>query len=122
MTTSPNVVVSKTISICAAHTILNHPGKCARPHGHNYKVEVQAFGQINPSTGMVVDFYDMKRHIDTVIEVPCDHRDLNQVYPDIITTAENLAVRWLKELHDLDARYCRVRVWETDTCYAEAAY
>jgi len=112
--------VTKRIRICAAHHIPNHRGKCARPHGHNYTIDVTATGEINPETGMVIDFYDMKEHLKFVIESPCDHQDLNLVYPDLITTAENLAIRWLYEMCQLDGRYASIRVYETDDCYAEA--
>lgn len=113
--------VTKIVNICAAHLIPNHPGKCARPHGHNYKIEVTARGEVNPRTGMVIDFYHMKEDIQKVIELPCDHMDLNQVYPGMLTTAENLAQQWLLQLSQLNSCYVRIRVWETDTCYAEAA-
>lgn len=111
--------VWKIVEISAAHCIPNHPGKCARPHGHNYKIEVGIAGDINPETGMVKDFYEVKQDIAETIEGPCDHQDLNKVYPGLLTTAENLAVLWLAALRARDPRYCAIRVWETASCLAE---
>lgn len=111
--------VTKIVNICAAHQIPNHWGKCARPHGHNYRIEVTAEGEVNPSTGMVHDFYHIKQDVKLVIEDPCDHQDLNQVYPNMITTAENLAMVWLDQLHSINPVYRHIRVWETDSGYVE---
>lgn len=115
----PQAAVWKRIEISAAHHIPNHKGKCAREHGHNYVVEIGVVGPVNPETGMVKDFYDIKTDIDLVIVQPCDHRDLNQVYKGMLTTAENLAVTWLQQLRKLDDRYTVVRVFETSTSFVE---
>ena len=38
-------------------------GKCNNPngHGHNYVLEVTVAGEIDPTTGMVVDLKDLKK-------------------------------------------------------------
>lgn len=112
-------MVIKRIHISAAHHIPNHPGKCAREHGHNYIIEVGVQGPINAETGMVKDFYTIKTDLLDVIEIACDHRNLNLVYPDMLTTAENLATRWLTELIKRDSRYEFIRVYETADCWVE---
>jgi 6-pyruvoyltetrahydropterin/6-carboxytetrahydropterin synthase len=118
----PNSVVTlrKLVRIEAAHCIANHPGKCARPHGHSYVIEVFIKGRVDQETGMVKDFYEIKEDCNQVIEV-CDHRDLNEMFPDMLTTAENLALYFLGELRVRDWRYICVRVHETATGYAEAS-
>lgn len=117
-------MVIKRIKISCAHSIPNHPGKCAREHGHNYTIEVGVQGPINATTGMVKDFYTIKQDLHEVIDEPCDHRNLNLVYPGILTTAENLACLWLQELITRDSMYTFIRVYETDDCFVEvwAAY
>lgn len=124
--------VCKTLEISAAHDIPNHPGKCKNYHGHNYKIEVwarrkEAASPIDVTTGMVVDFGAMKEIIERVVKDRCDHQYLNHVYPTMITTAENLAVTWLRELNDQrrpssEWFFTQVRVWETSTCFAQASY
>lgn len=127
-------VVRKEINISAAHQLPFHQGKCLRPHGHNYRVVAYAKGE-RDANGLVIDFYDVSSHLESTVG-RFDHTDLNpmhRVKKDevtsilgatkdgwIPTTAENLAEAWLYDLQQLDARYCGLRVWETDTCYAQA--
>lgn len=72
-------------------------GKCARPngHGHNYHLEVTVKGEIDPRTGMIVDFVALEQLIkDNVLE-PLDHTFLNKDIPyfeKVVPTAENIAV------------------------------
>lgn len=124
------VSVRKAIRISAAHHIPNHPGKCARPHGHNYLVEVWATGDVDPETGMVKDFYDIGHDLEVVVG-HYDHQDLNEMLVDQptwkhthyeFTTAENLAMFWLIQLRVYSDKYDRIRVWETDDSYAEASW
>jgi 6-pyruvoyltetrahydropterin/6-carboxytetrahydropterin synthase len=98
--------------IDAAHLIDNHPGKCKRLHGHTYKIEVLVDGEVDPKTGMVLDFGFIKEDFRTAIDLVADHQFLNEVYPDMLTTAENLAVRWLTDLRVLNQAYVGIRVWE----------
>lgn len=42
------------IRISAGHRILNHNGKCSRPHGHNYEVTIEVSGSLNEE-GWIVD-------------------------------------------------------------------
>jgi len=109
----------KRITISAAHWIPNHPGKCKNLHGHNYIVEVGIQGPVNPMTGMVKDFYEVKNDLSEVIDKPCDHKCLNDVYGSMLTTAENLAAMWLYELIKRDSRYEVVRVYETPDSWCE---
>jgi 6-pyruvoyltetrahydropterin/6-carboxytetrahydropterin synthase len=114
-----SIQVCKRSKLSSAHQLVKHRGKCSRLHGHNYVVEVFARGELD-GQGMIMDFDDIEAHIRREIIEPCDHRNLNEVYPDMDTTAESLALRWLSCLHAADLRFFRVRVWETDTCFAEA--
>ncbi len=45
----------------AAHRLPNVPAghKCARLHGHSYRVEVHVAGPVGAATGWVMDFGDM---------------------------------------------------------------
>lgn len=48
----------RPIRISSGHRILEHDGKCSRPHGHNYEVSVEIRGTISED-GFVVDKGDV---------------------------------------------------------------
>lgn len=48
----------RPIRISAGHRILHHDGKCSRPHGHNYAVQVAVTGELTDE-GWVVDKGDI---------------------------------------------------------------
>lgn len=131
---SATVVISRRESFNAAHELRNPDlseaenqrlyGKCANLHGHNYVIEVEVAGPVDPTTGYV---FDLKRLSDVIcrrIIDDVDHRNLNTDVPwldGLIPTAENLALafrdRIRTELPDGSLR--TVRVWETDKNWAE---
>ena len=55
------MLLSKIFTIAAAHNIENYKGKCENLHGHNYKLIVTVQGPVKDKTGMVMDFYDVKK-------------------------------------------------------------
>jgi 6-pyruvoyltetrahydropterin/6-carboxytetrahydropterin synthase len=94
----------------AAHDIPGHPGKCARLHGHSYRVEAEFAGDSLNGLGMLCDFADLKT---TLNEIVPDHAYLNDVLPGP-TTAECIA-RWLyDQLGERGLPVAAVTVWETE--------
>src|SRR5437762_2735443 len=79
----------------AAHRLPRVPTghKCARLHGHSYRVEVHISGPVNPEYGWVTDFADIKAAFAPVHET-LDHRYLNEIEGLENPTSENLA-RWV---------------------------
>lgn len=72
-------------------------GKCSNIHyhGHNYNLEVEVIGEINPETGFVVDLKWLSSLINQEVIEPFDHKNLNEDVPEfknINPTAENIAV------------------------------
>ena len=69
------------------------------PHGygHNYRLEVAVEGSIDPETSMIINLTDLDRILKEEVDVPLDHKNLNQDVSDFTRTpptAENLAV-WI---------------------------
>ncbi len=96
----------------AAHVIPGHPGKCARLHGHSYRVEAEFTGTELDHLGMLRDFGDLKAALDDILP---DHTYLNDVL-QTSTTAECIS-RWILErLLDRGLPVSAVTVWETERC------
>jgi 6-pyruvoyltetrahydropterin/6-carboxytetrahydropterin synthase len=130
---SSSVLVSRRESFNAAHQLRDPSlteaenrrlfGKCADLHGHNYTLEVVLAGEIDQTTGYVMDLKALSDVIHNRILEDVDHRNLNDVpwLGGLIPTAENLAAAfWERIRSELPAGMLRaVRVWETDKNWAE---
>lgn len=119
-------LLTKVFRFEAAHHLPGHRGKCARLHGHSYRLEITLRGPIKEAPGesdhgMVIDFGDLAQIVREAVISRLDHSDLNEV-TGIHTTAENLTY-WIWDalvaagLPD-DLLY-GVRLWETESGYAE---
>ena len=87
--------IYKAFHIEAAHRLPNLPPehKCSRLHGHSFRVEVHVGGPLDPKTGWIMDFADLRVAFAPVFET-LDHRYLNEVQGLENPTSENLA-RWI---------------------------
>jgi len=103
------ISISKTYSFDAAHRLyipeideaanVELFGKCYNPHGHTYSLEVHVQGEVSPVTGMVLNYHDIDKVVKPYLET-VDHQDLNEVFADILTTAENIVSRMAQHLLD----------------------
>ena len=87
--------IFKVFQIEAAHRLPNVPAghKCARLHGHSFRVEIHVSGEPQPHTGWVMDFADIKDAFEPILKV-VDHQYLNEIEGLANPTSENLA-RWV---------------------------
>ena len=98
----------------AAHVLPFHPGKCARMHGHSYRLEVAIRGPIQsegPARGMIEDFDTIKQIVRREVVDVLDHQTLNDLIEN--PTAEHI-VMWIwhrvaPHLRGLD----ELVLWET---------
>jgi len=79
----------------AAHRLPHVPEghKCARLHGHSFRVEVHVEGPVDPELGWVMDFADV-RAACAPLRDQLDHRYLNEIDGLDNPTSENVA-RWI---------------------------
>jgi len=72
--------IFKEFSFEAAHNLPFVPEghKCGRLHGHSYRVEVHATGPVDPLTGWLMDFGDIKAAFKPLLN-ELDHYYLNDV-------------------------------------------
>jgi len=133
----PRVKVTTELEFSAAHRLFNTEwteernqevfGGCANPnwHGHNYQLQVTVEGQVNPETGFVIDFRDLKLHVDSRVIDDLDHRNLDLDVPwmtGIISSAENLVVAiWARLVDGLPegVELSGLILWETPRSYVE---
>ena len=107
----------------SSHNLLNYDGKCARLHGHRYFYEVKVRNRIDPQSGMVMDFKELKAKTKQGLEELLDHEYLNEILP-FNTTAENMTV-WLFEYlskRELVKGIVEVSLWETPDCISTFTY
>ena len=110
----------------AAHKIDGYDGKCARMHGHSYKVHICAKShKLNPSKylkspDMVCDFRELKWAGSDSEKGGFDHGIINDLIP-VSTTAERIAEYIHQETKKRipDGIELTVTVWETDTSWVE---
>jgi 6-pyruvoyltetrahydropterin/6-carboxytetrahydropterin synthase len=87
--------IFKVFTLEAAHRLPNVPPghKCARLHGHSFRVEIHVSGDIDPQTGWVMDFAEIKASFQPLYD-RLDHHYLNDIEGLDNPTSERLAV-WI---------------------------
>jgi len=101
-------------------------GKCANRngHGHNYTLEVTVAGNVDATSGFVVDLKELKEILEREVVSVYDHRHLNLEVPEFktaIPTTENIAIAIWNRLEGKipGAKLHRVRVYEMDDLFAD---
>ena len=120
------------------HRLPEHFGQCKNIHGHSYKMLVEFEGDLDEQ-GMIIDYYDVEKIIDPIIE-HLDHAFMvnkndkvvieflekmnsKKVVVDFQSTAENICTYLLNEVRQAslpkNVTKIKVRVYETAQDYAE---
>lgn len=137
---------TRRFQFCSGHRVPGHAGGCSRPHGHNYVALVTCKG-LPRDDGMILDFGVIKKEVGDWIDENWDHGfvlheldstclemfdlfDIKSKNPSKVyemeqpPTAEWMAVELLRAanavLEDHGVLCTRVRLWETENCYADA--
>ncbi len=87
--------IFRIFTIEAAHRLPNVPAghKCARLHGHSFRVELHVSGEVDERTGWIMDFAEVKAIFQPVYD-RLDHHYLNDIAGLENPTSENLA-HWI---------------------------
>jgi 6-pyruvoyltetrahydropterin/6-carboxytetrahydropterin synthase len=116
--------VSVEQTFAAGHALRNYKGKCENVHGHNYRVRITIEGDQLDSTGLLVDFLDVKQLMGGVVDY-LDHQFINDLPPfdQLNPSAENIAKYFYDRVsgglkNEVPVRVAEVKVWETDTSSA----
>jgi len=126
--------VTREIEFCYGHRLLNYDGKCRHLHGHNGKAVITLQGSEVDERGMLVDFSDIKRHVQSWIDETLDHTMLLRHDDPILPilqergervfamehnpTAENIARLIYQRAAQAGLPVLEVILWETEHCFA----
>jgi len=113
--------IFKAFTLESAHRLPNVPEghKCARVHGHSFRIEIHVHGPVDARLGWVMDFADVKGAFDPLYR-QLDHHYLNDVPGLDNPTSENLAIWIWQRLKPALPQLSAVVVHET--CTSGARY
>ncbi|APJ04103.1 6-carboxytetrahydropterin synthase [Silvanigrella aquatica] len=131
------LILKGLFSFCASHRLYNPTfsddknklifGKCAgkNGHGHNFKMEVEITGNVDPETGMVFNLTTLKELVNQNIIEDVDHKHLNFDVPwlegKIPTTEVFVEAVWerleklIQKIDNKNVKLHSVTIWETET-------
>jgi 6-pyruvoyltetrahydropterin/6-carboxytetrahydropterin synthase len=126
--------VTREISFCYGHRLLNYDGKCRHLHGHNGRAVITLEAPALDSRGMLVDFAEIKQSVQRWIDETLDHNMLlcreDPLLPvllergervfvmDTNPTAENIARLIYEQAVSAGLPVVEVLLWETPNCHA----
>lgn len=115
------VELEKDFTLECAHRLPRVPvgHKCARLHGHSFRVTVRVAGEVDERVGWLVDYAELSRAFAPLHE-ELDHRCLNDV-PGLENPTSEALARWIFDrlrpaLPPLDA------VVVAETCTSRCTY
>lgn len=108
--------IYKEFTFEAAHRLPNVPEghKCARLHGHSFLVRIFIAGDIDPHTGWLMDFSEVKKVFAPIYE-QLDHNYLNDIDGLENPTSENIAIWIWTQLKPSLGALSQVEIRETCT-------
>jgi 6-pyruvoyltetrahydropterin/6-carboxytetrahydropterin synthase len=117
--------LEKTFRFEASHQLPHHDGKCARLHGHSWvgRVIIEApdweLKRTGSKAGMLVDFGDISKALDPLVENLLDHYHLNESLEIENPTSEEIS-RWIYNyLYPRIPHLAAIVIEETCTSRAE---
>ena len=89
--------IFKDFNFDSAHRLTGVPEdhKCARLHGHTYRLRLIISGDPDPITGWIMDFGDIKKVFNPILE-QLDHHYLNDI-PGLENPTSEVLAKWIWE-------------------------
>ncbi|MCK5481235.1 MAG: 6-carboxytetrahydropterin synthase, partial [Gammaproteobacteria bacterium] len=85
--------VSKSVSFCYGHRLLNYTGKCQHLHGHNARAVITLESEVLDERGMVEDFSEVKRLVWSWLDEEIDHTLLLHRDDPVLPVLQNAGER-----------------------------
>ena len=113
--------IFRVFTIEAAHHLPNVPQghKCARLHGHSFRIELHIEGPVDAHTGWVMDFADVKAAFQSVYD-RLDHHYLNEI-PGLENPTSEVLAKWIWD-HMKPKLPSLAQVTLFETCDARCEY
>lgn len=70
------IEITKTFKFEASHVLPKHRGKCSRLHGHSWELTVGVSGEVDPESGFVMDYAELKTLVTQEVIDHVDHSHL----------------------------------------------
>lgn len=89
--------IARSYSIEAAHRLPHVPAqhKCARLHGHSFRITLTVGGEVDPVLGWLLDFAAIDAAFEPLFAM-LDHHYLNEV-PGLENPTSEILARWVLE-------------------------
>lgn len=114
--------ITKSYTFEASHVLSHHNGKCAKLHGHSYRLQVELMAptlhQVGPQINMVADFTIVSAVVKKLISSHLDHHHLNDTLQTDSPTAEFIAQWCFKALRPSLPFLTSVTIHETASAFA----
>ena len=126
--------VTTEINFAYGHRLLDYNGKCAHPHGHNGRVEIELASEALDKADMAVDFTLLKHTVQAWVDQHIDHKMILRTDDPLVPalaslgepvyvmernpTAESLGQLIYEVAAAQGFPVVRVRFWESPTSYA----
>jgi len=103
-------------------------GKCSNPnwHGHNYELFVTIKGEVDPTTGFLVNLKVLSKIINAFVIDKLDHKNINlevDFMKGKLASTENLAIAIWEQLDihikKLNAQLYKVKLFESENNFVE---
>jgi len=110
------MIIFKQFTFDSAHFLPNVPQghKCKKLHGHTYHLTLFVDAEVDPQTGWVIDFGELKKLMSPILQL-VDHQLLNEVPGLENPTAENMAVWVWNKLKPALPSLSKIELKETPT-------
>ncbi|MBU7019049.1 MAG: 6-carboxytetrahydropterin synthase QueD [Theionarchaea archaeon] len=112
--------LSREFKFDAAHNLVGYDGICAQIHGHTYTLTVTVEGEPD-NTGMLMDFFHMKKIVEETVLSRVDHTYLNDLYdqPTVENVAKDMFERLDEAFKKTTVALYSVKVYEGPKCCVE---
>lgn len=94
-----NIRLTKEFDFEMAHALEGYDGACQQIHGHSYRLFITILGSPitdnnSPKLGMVMDFGDLKKIVNTLITQRFDHALLLKQTESNAPLLKEMSVKW----------------------------